>query len=126
MNAAIPIASTQPYSATRFEAFRIVEASKQSPADEWSKRPPQRTTYALGDIPATSLGEALNATLGKCLILHKEHLAIRETNDRGSRVHLFSIRRKSAPSYRFVDHQQVREHRLYAAHLCTFDGGVFQ
>lgn len=122
MNAALPIASTraQPYSATRFEAFRICEVSPPPYGG-----PPCRTTYGLGDIPATSLDEALNATLGKCLILHKEHLAIRETDERGARIHLYAIRRRSAPTYRFENHQQVREHRLYAAHVCTVDGGVF-
>lgn len=108
-----------PYSATRFDAFRIVE-----PGSGFPGAPPPRTTYSLGEIPATTLDEALNAVLAKCLLMHKDHLAIRETTDRGQRVHLFAIRKKSGPTYVYVDHVQKRVERLYAAPLCVMDGGL--
>lgn len=124
MNLAISITealpSATPYSATRFEAFRICQPTKGFP-----DAPPPRTTYGLGEIPGTTLAEALNATLAKCLLCHKDHLAIRETNDRGTRVHLYAIKRKAAPTYRWEDHRQVREHQLYPAFLCTIDGVAF-
>jgi hypothetical protein len=125
VNAALPIAEALPaaerYHAVRFDAFRICEAA---PAPYGG--PPARTTYSLGEIPASSLDEALNAVLIKCLLCHKEHLAIRETTDRGARVHLYAIKRKSTPQYRYENHQQVRVHPLYAAPLCVIDGPVFE
>jgi hypothetical protein len=124
MNAALPIVEAMPaatpYSATRYEAYRIVE-----PGGGWRDAPPPRTTYALGEIPGATLDEALNATLTKCLLMHKDHLAIRETSERGSRVHLYSIKRKSQPDYRTEGHRVVRTHQLYAAFVCTMDGAVF-
>jgi hypothetical protein len=39
-------------------------------------------------------------------------------------VHLFSIKRKSAPDYRTEGHRVVAVRQLYAAFLCTMDGGL--
>jgi hypothetical protein len=112
--------AAEPYTAVRFEAFRITEQVKAPYGG-----PSPRTTYALGEVPGTSLEEALNATLAKCLLMHKDHLAIRETSERGSRVHLYAIKRKSQPDYRTEGHRVVREHRLYAAFVCSMDRAVF-
>jgi hypothetical protein len=107
------------FSPTKFEAFRICEAPKPQP-----NVPPRRTTFPLGEIPAASLDEALNATLAKCLLLHKDHLAIRETDERGSRTHLFAIKRRAAPDYVSQGHVWKAVHRLYAAPVCVIDGAL--
>jgi len=107
-----------PYAPARYEAFRVCEATKG-----YSARP--RTTYALGDLPAATLDEALNAALAKSPLAHKEHLAIRETDEHGARVHLFAIKRKSQPTYRYVGHEHVRQHDLYAAPVCVMEGKLF-
>jgi hypothetical protein len=55
---------------------------------------------------------------------HKQHLLIRELGDRGVRLHLFAIKKKAAPRYVWQGHEQKRVHDLYAAEVCSFDGGV--
>jgi hypothetical protein len=96
--------------ATTFDAFRICEGGR---------------TYPLGKVGAATLDEALAAVLtGSQVILHKEHVLIREDGPRGVRMHLFAVKRQAAPVYVWRDHVQVREHRLYAAPVCQFDAGV--
>ena len=106
---------------TTFDAFRIVPP-KVSPFNTEHAFP---TTYSLGPVDAHSLDDALATVLtsGQS-IEHKDHLLIRETGARGVQCHLFAVKRQAAPIYVWRDHQQVREHRLYAAPVCVIDGGV--
>lgn len=98
------------YSAKEYAAFRVCELGDG------------HRTYPMGPVAATTLPDALNETMVLCT--HKEMLVIRETGDGQVLLHLYSIKRRSAPDYTFRDHAYHREHRLYAAHVCTIDGGV--
>ena len=103
------------YSAVHFAAFLIGDMGKGA----------QQRTYALDAIDVASLDEALVAVLaGRQVIDHKDHVLIRETGPLGVKLHLYAIKKQSAPIYVWRDHRQVREHRLYAAPLCVIDAGV--
>lgn len=108
------------YATTEFAAFRSCDSGTR-----WR-------TYPLGEIgqPAT-LDEALTAALtcGKALY-QKDRLIIRETFDDGRvTVHVYAIKQRSRPDYVHVDHVTRAVKRLYAEHVCSFDGvevmGVF-
>ena len=98
------------FSLKSFEAFRVTD----------------RHTTPLGMIDAATVDEALNEALTRQHVDHKEHLAIRETGESGSRLHLFAIKRKSSPAYVWDARQQrtVAQHRLYAAPVCVMDERV--
>lgn len=105
-----------PYSPTRFDAFRIADMGKGNP---------QRTYkvdiegYLLPTVEA-----ARDAALLGQAFAHKDHLIIRETGERGVKLHVFAIKRKSTPTYVWEGHVQKRVNRLYADPVCTIDGGV--
>ena len=69
-----------------------------------------------------SLRDALNAAVVNCA--HKETLLIRETDEAGVRLHLYAIKRRSAPDYVRTGHEVERVHRLYAEAICVIDGAV--
>lgn len=98
----------QPYQTTHYAAFRLDE----------------RRTQPLRVDDQSSLTAALNSVLPLCI--HKEKLAIRETDDVTGKtvLHLYAIKRKSAANYVWEGHRQVRVQTLYAEPLCSFDGDV--
>lgn len=96
------------FTATTFAAFRISEGR----------------TYSLGQVAGKSVDEALNGTLASKFADHKDHLLIRETGEKGVRLHLFAVRRKSQPTYVWEGHVQKRVHRLYADPVVMIDGGA--
>lgn len=112
MNAPIPAlapARATPFRAKTFAAFRITDNPART-------RPVQIT----GD-PAT-LDQARDGALGT--FIHGEKLLIRETEDGRVTLHLYAIKRKSAPEYVWVGHEQKRVNRLYAEKVCEIDGRV--
>lgn len=111
MNAVAQIAEPRavPFRATTFAAFKVNESGR---------------TYALGQVDAPSVKDAVNASVGKFALHHKEHLLLRETGPAGVKIHLFAIKRRSNPRYVWQGHEQKRVHDLYADPVCSFDGGV--
>ena len=97
-----------PFSPTTFHAFKVCEDR----------------TYTLGEIDARTLEEARNGAVTRWALFHKDHLLIRESGERGVRLHLFAVKRKSAPRYVWENHAQKRVFDLYAAPVCTIDGGA--
>ena len=102
----------EPYSPKHYAAFRVVPGLN---ADR---------TYSCKPIEAGELGDALNEALAGQAFSHKDHLVIQETDDRGMRMHLFAIKRRSAPSYVYANFETKRVQPLYAAPLCVIDAGV--
>ena len=100
-----------PFQATSYAAFRICENGRTYKVDI--------DGYLLPTVEA-----ARDAALIGQAFAHKDHLLVRETSDRGVKLHLFAIRRKSNPRYVWQGHEQKRVHDLYAAEVCSFDGGV--
>lgn len=99
-----------PLTHVSFDAFKVPEAGGASPR-----------TYALGSIDAPALDDALNGALAKFALFHKDTLLIRETSERGVRVHVYSIKRKSAARYVHRNHVTRAVHDLYASPVCTMD-----
>jgi hypothetical protein len=108
---AISEARAARFSAIDFAAFKVSETGR---------------TYELGPVDASNVPDAVNAALGQFVLHHKEHLLIRETSERGSTLHIYSIRRKSAPRWVHKDHVPRAVHDLYADAVCSIDGNVFQ
>lgn len=100
------------YSETTFAAFQIA--------------PDVGKTYAHGELEATGLNDAVNEALTRNLFDHKDHLLIREVGPKGVKLHLYAIKRKSAPRYVHRDHVTRRVNDLYAALVCSIDGGVLR
>lgn len=76
------------------------------------------------NVEAGRLLEAVDAA--KVLCNHKDVLAIRETDEAGTRVHLFTIRRKAAQWVHPVgEHLPRRVQDLYADPVCVLSGEVF-
>lgn len=103
------------YAETTYSAFQV--------GDDEGGKYPQRT-YTHGEMLSTSLDEAVTEALTRKLYDHKDHLVIREVGPRGVKLHVFAIKKKSTPRYVHKDHDTRRVHDLYAARLCTIDGGV--
>lgn len=99
-----------PYSAVSFEAFRLTDGR----------------TYSLDIGDPSDLADALRSAQTRCFLAHKEHLAIRETDEAGARVHLYAIR-KAAPKWVHPAGELVprRVADLYADPVCVMDGAVF-
>jgi hypothetical protein len=76
----------------------------------------------LGERPLTVLS-AVDAALGAQNFYAKEQLIVRET-DGATKIHIFCIKRQSAPTYVWRDHVQHRVHRHYADPLCVLDGDM--
>lgn len=112
---ALPVA--EPYTATRFDAFRVANVS--------AGKEPKWRTYAvdLGGYLIRTVAEARDAALIGQAFAHKDQLIIRETGD-SVRLHVFAIKRRSAPVYTYRDHRKVRLQPLYADPLSVIDGGV--
>ena len=78
-------------------------------------------TYPL-IVDCASLEEAVER--GKVECFHKEHLLIREVGAGKERLHLYAIKKRSAPTYVYRDHDYRRQDRLYAAPVCVIDGAM--
>lgn len=89
-----------------FYAFRVAENGR---------------TYPL-IVDCNTLDEAVMGAMVHCI--HKEHLLIREVEDGRARNHLFAIRKRSAPTYVYRDHDYHRQDRLYAAPVCVIEGDL--
>lgn len=104
-----------PYVATEFAAFRIADMGKGS----------AQRTYAveLADYPS-SVADAANAALTAQAFAHKDHLLVRESGERGVKLHIFAVRQRSAARTVYDRHvsRQVRD--LYLDPVCTIDGGA--
>lgn len=90
-----------------FEAFTIDDSGT------WSK----------GAIAAPCLADAVAEVAPGCI--HGEKLAIREEGPNGVKVHLYAIRKKSAPVRVYRGHRYVNTYPLYADPICTIDGAAF-
>jgi hypothetical protein len=104
-----------------FLAFRLVESRNGfTKATGWKSYP-----LPLGDPPET-LTEAMTAATAACL-LHKDRLAIRETDElTGATVlHLYAVKQKSTPRYVHRDHRTVPVRDLYLEPICSVPGEVF-
>lgn len=97
------------YSAVSFEAFQIAENGR---------------TYPVDGITASTVADAVSQAVTLRGFSHKQHLLIRESGERGSKLHIFAIKKKSAPRYVHKDHVTRREHDLYAAPVCVIDEAV--
>jgi hypothetical protein len=108
---AAPYARPIPYTGKAFAAFRVTEA-------------PARTYPVRITGTPTNLDDALAESIGT--FIFKEKLLIRETDDATGKttLHLFAIKRKSAPDYVWVGNRQERVNRLYAEKVCEIDGGI--
>lgn len=97
-----------PYQAVTYAAFRL-DNGRASPLN-------------IGE--ATSLTAAVDTAKLACL--HKEVLAIRETDADGVRVHLYAIKRR-APQWKQLPGEVVptRVAELYAEAVCVVPGSVF-
>lgn len=99
-------ARPSPYAAVTYRAFRIDNGS---------------ASEIRLNRPATLDAAREEAQLA---CLHKETLAIRETDDDGARVHLFVIRRAAAKWVR-QGFASVRVEDLYAEPVCVLPAEVF-
>lgn len=81
-------------------------------------------TYMLGHIMAKTIGEALNGALAGYALFHKDTLLIRETSEKGVKVHVYGIKKKATPRWVHKDHVSRRVHDLYAAPVCIIDGSA--
>jgi hypothetical protein len=98
------------YIATEYAAFQI--------SDDTGR------TYEIEGLIAGSLDEAMTQAVTLRAFQHKDHLAIRETGERGVKVHLFAVKRKSTARYVHRDHVTRAVRDLYLAPVCTIDGGA--
>lgn len=105
-----------PHRTVSFAAFQVSNIGANASA--WR-------TYDVGELAAATLPDALNEALTRKLFDHKDHLLIRETGERGVKLHLYAIKQKSRPRYVLKDHVTRAVRDLYPAHLCTIDGGIF-
>jgi hypothetical protein len=95
-----------PFSTRCFYAYRVTEKG---------------TTLPL-IVDCSTLDEAVNGAMVHCI--HKEHLLIREVDDGRTRNHLYAIKKHSAPTYVYRDHDYHRQDRLFAAPVCVIDGDL--
>lgn len=136
MASAVPatevLPAATPYSVRRYVAFTVCEVGELY-LDRNGERtiyPPN--TYTMNEdarakvAAATSLKDALAAALMFGSVGHKDSLVISETDDRGFRLHVYRIKRKSTPRYTWKDNARgyERSHDLYADPVCVIDGGV--
>jgi hypothetical protein len=98
------------FNTTTFDAFKASEGMDR--------------TYKLGRLDAVDLREALNETLTRFSLYHKDTLIVRETGEKGTRLRIFAIRKKSTPRYVHKDHVTRAVHDLYADPVCVIDGDV--
>ncbi len=98
------------YSAKTYAAFRVSDGR----TDRLRLNAPASLTAAVGDA--------------QLLCLHKETLLIRETDEETGAVklHLYAIKRRSAPDYVHEGFVTRRVQRLYAEKLCEIDGAVLR
>lgn len=108
------------YTDRTFEAFKASDGID-----------PRWNATSLGPVEGADLSDAVTLALGTIGITfdHKDHLLIRETFpaiDGSQRIvlHIYAVKRKSAPSYVWRGHQQVRVNQLYPAHLFSMDAAV--
>lgn len=105
------------------EPIREAQAVRFSPACFY----PYRVTEAGNTFPlivdCSTLDEAVNGAQLHCF--HKDHLLVREAGEGVDRFHLYAIKKRSAPTYVYRDHQYHRQDRLYAAPVCVIDGALF-
>jgi hypothetical protein len=111
--------SAMPFSRVTYYPYRVTEMGN---------------TYPL-IVDCGSLKEAVER--GKVHCFHKDHLLVREVDNSGDhiperlgggtkvRLHLYAIKRKSAPRYVYRGHVQERVHDLYAAPVCVVDASMF-
>jgi hypothetical protein len=105
-----PSGSVSAFAQAQYEAFQVSD----------------NRTYALGHISGATIDEALNGVLAGFALFHKQHLVIRETDESGSRLHVYAIKRRSAPNYVYRDHAYHRQDVLYAAPVCAIDNDILQ
>jgi hypothetical protein len=109
------------YTMTTFHAFHITQGMKGLKEVALGGR-----TYDCGRLNAGTLEEALNEALSSKLISHKETLVLQEIGERGVKLHLFAIRRRSQPRYVHKDHVSRRVHDLYPEPVCTLDADLLR
>jgi hypothetical protein len=97
-----------PFSARCFYPYRVAENGRTLPLV----------------VSCSTLEEAVEGAKVYCI--HKEHLLIREIGEGVDRLHIYAIKRKSAPRYVYKDYQTHRQHDLYAAPMCVIDAGILR
>ncbi len=95
-----------PYTHVSFEAFQVGENGR---------------TYPVEGITASTVADAVTQAVTLRAFSHKQHLLVRESGERGSKLHIFAIKRKAAARYVHQDHVTRAMHDLYAAPVCTID-----
>jgi hypothetical protein len=98
-----------PYSAVSFEAFQVAENGR---------------TYPVEGIIASTVADAVTQAVTLRAFSHKQHLLVRESGEQGSKLHIFAIKKKSAPRYVHKDHVSRAVRDLYAAPVCVIDGDL--
>lgn len=109
------------WAAVSYRAYRVTPMFK-NPHN--GKTGNHTTAIDIGE--PESLQAAVQAAQGRCF--HRDHLAIHETDEAGNvRVHVYAIKRKSAPSYEHDrNHIPRRVHTLYAVEVCVLGGEVLE
>jgi hypothetical protein len=92
-----------PFSDRCFYVYRVVENGR---------------TYPLV-VDCSSLEEAVEG--GKVHCFHKEQLVVREVASGTDRLHIYAIKKRSAPTYVYRNHDYQRQDRLFAAPVCVID-----
>lgn len=110
-----------PFSTTTFHAFRVCQGYSGA-----KETPLGGRTYDYGRLDATTLEDALTEALSGKVIDHKEHLVIQEISERGIRLHVFAVKKKSTPRYVHRDHVTRAVRDLYADPICTLDGALLR
>jgi hypothetical protein len=95
-----------PFNAVRFYPYRVTENGRTLPLI----------------VDCATLEEAVEG--GKVHCFHKDHLLVREVRDGSDRLHLYAIKKKSAPTYVYRDYGYHRQDRLYAAPVCVIDAAL--
>lgn len=81
-------------------------------------------TKLLDPIAATSLQEALAETTERWVWDRGQRLGVREIGAGNDLLHVYAVRKKSAPRYEYRGHRQYREHERWLEHICTIDLNV--
>jgi hypothetical protein len=111
-----------PYSATSYHAFRVCQGHTGHHDTPLGGR-----TYDYGRLDAETLDGALTAALSlPQVVAHKETLVIQEISEKGVRLHVYSVKRKSTPRYVHENHVTRAVHDLYAAPVCSIDGNLLR
>jgi hypothetical protein len=124
-----PAARPGLYRPTRYEAFHISHDTNRTYPVRLDVVVSYTRDLQRREVPCpapATLQEAIDRALATSAFNHKDKLAIKATDATTSKItlHLYAVKRKSAPDYVWRDHVQYREHRLYVDPVCALDWAV--